>query len=110
MGKQVPRNWVIRLSGGPDGRKRLPQAARRIRVDHGADTLPAPRSPGAAADLCVAGLRSLPQVPGAQPLSRLLAGEAGRAAALGDGGAFPPDQTRRDPCGEWRVPATLMPA
>ena len=39
-------------------------------------------------------LRSVSEIPGAEGLFGVLAGEAGRAAVLGDGGAFQADQAR----------------
>ena len=46
-----------------------------LRADHGANPLPAARSSVAAADLCLAGLRSLPEISRAQRFLNVLARE-----------------------------------
>src|SRR5262249_5899925 len=88
----------------------LPPPARRLWSDHGANPLPTSRSSVPAADLCLAGLRPLPAVSRAQPLSRLLAGDARGAAALGHGRACPPDQAGRNPLHQRRIPSALTSA
>src|SRR5229473_1201946 len=88
--------------------QRFSTPARRLRSDDGANPLPASRSSLLAANLRLAGLRSLPAISGAQPLSGVLAREARGTALFGDGRPFAPDQARRNPGGERRVPAALI--
>jgi len=64
-------------------------------------------SPLAAAKLCLAGLRSLPGISGAQQIPEFLAGDLGRPVALGHRGACAFDQACRDPRDRRRVPAAL---
>src|SRR5262245_49715974 len=94
-------------TGGNHGFERFPAPVSRLRPDDGADTLPAARPSELAADLRLAGLRSLPEVSGAESFPGLLAGDARRAVALGDGGACAADQARRDSRHQRRVPAAL---
>src|SRR5580704_10671708 len=86
---------------------RLSPAARRLWPDHGQYPLPAAGSSLAATDLCLAGLRSLPELSGAQQIPQFLAGKARGSAALGDGGACAADQARGNPRHRRRVPAAL---
>src|SRR4029079_7702695 len=62
--------------------RRLQDTARRIRTEDRRNTLSSSRSPMAAAKLCLAELRSLPEFSRAERLSRLLAGKAGGAVGL----------------------------
>ena len=66
-----------------------------------------PDHPCAAADLRLAGVRPLPEIPGAQRIPQLLAGAARRTAALGHGRAFAADQAGGDPVRGRRVPVAL---
>src|ERR1044071_2032469 len=82
-------------TGGPDGQRRLPAPACRLRVDHRAHLLPAPGPSMAAPVLRVAGVRSLPEIPGIAAVSRLLEEVARRCASFGDGRAFGTHQASR---------------
>src|SRR5262249_46564133 len=68
-----------------------------------------PPSPSLAAALCLAGLRPLPGIPGAQPLSAFLAGDARGPAAFGHGRPCPPHQAHRNPLDQRRIPFALIP-
>src|SRR5262245_9263484 len=81
--------------GGPNGQRRLPPPARRLRAHHRTHLLPAARSSLAAPVLRLAGIRPLPEIPRIAALSRILEEVARRRAAFGDGGAFGTDQTGR---------------
>src|SRR5919198_3718765 len=56
--------------------RRLPETSAGLRSDDGADPVSNAGSPVAAADLRLAELRSVPEIPGAARLPRVLAGEA----------------------------------
>src|SRR5262245_8411788 len=83
------------------------EATQGLRADHGAHLLPPPRSPLAAAELRLAGLRSLPELPAAAEIPPVLAAEAGRAAALGDGRALAADPSGGNAHPRRRVPPPL---
>src|SRR5215475_5568633 len=85
------------------------EAGKGLRADDGADSLPHAGPSLAAADLCLAELRPVPEIPGAAGLFALLAGEAGRPAVLGYRSAFQADQARRTARRRRRVPFALMP-
>src|SRR5712692_9073170 len=89
------------------GLGRFSAADRRLRPDHRPHLLPPPRPSLAAANLCLAGLRSVPGLPGPPGLPRILAEEARRAAALGDGRPFAVDPTGRAARGRRGVSAAL---
>src|SRR5689334_7196840 len=84
-----------RRPGGPDGQRRLPAPACRLRIDHRAHLLPAPGPSLAASVLRVAGIRSLPEIPGIAAISGFLEEVAGRRTPFGDGRAFGSHQTGR---------------
>src|ERR1700760_3366097 len=65
--------------------RRLPEAGAGIRADHGRDPLPDAGSSLAAADLCLAELRSVSEISGAEGFPAVLGREAGRAAVPRDG-------------------------
>src|SRR6266487_2531115 len=85
----------------------FPPPTRRLRSNHGADSLSASRPSVLAANLCLAGLRSVSAISRAQPLSRVLAGKAGGTSLLGHGGALAADQARRAAHDRRRVPPAL---
>src|ERR1700739_4876139 len=76
-----------------------------IRADDGRDPLSDAGSSLAAADLCLAELRSVPEISGAAGLPAILANEVGRAALFGPRRAFQADQARRTARRRRRVPA-----
>src|SRR5262249_7032348 len=79
-----------------------------IRADDGRDSLSDAGSSLTAADLCLAELRSVSEIPGAAGLPALLAGEVGRTAVFGPRRAFQADQARGAPRRRRRVPAALI--
>src|SRR5215510_9206041 len=89
------------------GLPRFPPSARRLWPHHSADPLPAPRPSFPAANLCLAGLRLVPAISGAQPLSGVLAGETRRTTLLGHGRPLATHQARRVACDQRRVPSAL---
>src|SRR5262249_39318574 len=86
----------------------LPPPARRLWSDHGSNPLPTSRSSLSAADLRLAGLRPLPAISRAQPLSRLLVGAARGTVALSQGGESPPDRAGRNPLHQRQIPSALI--
>src|ERR1051326_5946262 len=58
----------------------LPETGAWVWADHGRDPLPDAGSSLAAADLCLAELRSVSEISGAEGFSEVLGGEAGGAA------------------------------
>src|ERR1700744_4182952 len=78
-----------------------------IRADNGTDPLSHAGSSLAAADLCLAELRSVSEIPGAAEFPRLLAGEARRATVLGHRGAFEAYQAGRASRHRRRLPDAL---
>src|SRR5690242_17804408 len=84
------------------------EAGAGLRADDGADSLPDAGPSIVTADLCLAELRSVSEISGAQRFPALLAGEARRPAALGHGGPFQADQARRTARRRRRVPPALM--
>src|SRR5260370_26658019 len=75
--------------------RRFPEAGAGLRADDGANSLSDAGSSLAAADLCLAELRPVSEIPGAEGFSGLLAGKARRPLVLGHAGAFQADQARR---------------
>src|SRR5260370_36624979 len=86
----------------------LQTSTARIRFDYGANPLPAARPSVPAADLRLAGLRSLSEISRAQSVPYILARNPRGAAALGHRRAFAAHQTRRDPIGERRIRLALI--
>src|SRR5262249_16113382 len=87
--------------------RRFPEAVAGIWADDGKDPLSDAGSSLAAADLCLAELRSLSEISGADGFPGVLVGEARRSAVLGDGRAFQSDQAGRASRGRRSVPAEL---
>src|SRR4029077_4012952 len=87
--------------------QRFPPPARRLWPHHGADPLPPPRSSVLAADLCLAGLRLVSAISGAEPLSGVLAGDARGTALPRHGGPRAADQARGVARDRRRVPFAL---
>src|ERR1700744_2420950 len=87
--------------------RRLPETSAGLWTDDGADPVSVAGSSLAASDLRLAELRSVSEISGAEGLSRVLAGKAGRAVVLGDRGAFQADQAGRIARGGRRVQVAL---
>src|ERR1700730_2528907 len=87
--------------------RRFPEAANGLRADDGANSVSDAGSSLAASDLCLAELRSVSEIPGTAGLPLVLAAKAGRAAVLGDGGAFQAGQAGRTPRRRRLLPAAL---
>src|SRR6266702_6148970 len=87
---------------------RFPEAGLGLRADDGANSVSDAGSSLAATNLCLAELRSVSEISGAQGFPRLLAGKAGGAAVLGHRGAFQADQARRTPRRRRRLSAALI--
>src|ERR1700712_3600518 len=86
----------------------FPEASAGVWADDGANSVSPAGSPLAVTNLCLAELRPVPEISGAQGFSVVLGAEAGRAVVLGDGGAFQADQAGRTArCGR-RVQAALI--
>src|SRR5215475_2155018 len=88
----------------------FPPRARRLWPHYGANPLPAAGSSFTAADLCLAGLRLVSTISGAEPLSGVLAGEARGTALLRHGRPLAADQARGTALDRRRVPFALTPA
>src|ERR1700749_3097512 len=88
--------------------RRLPETGAGLWADHGRDPLPDAGSSLAAADLCLAELRSVSKISGAEGFPEVLGREAGRAAVPCDGGAFKADQAGGVARRRRRVPAALI--
>src|SRR5438552_15274733 len=78
-----------------NGLQRFSPPARGLRPHDRANPLSAPRPSLAPPDVCLAGLRPVSEVPGAQSLSGVLARKARGTLVLGDCRAFAADQARR---------------
>src|ERR1044072_6662839 len=85
----------------------FPEAGAGLRADDGADPVSDAGSPLVAADLCLAELRSVSEIPGAEGFPRLLGGKARWPAVFRDGCAFQVDQAGRVARGRWRFQAAL---
>src|ERR1700742_872917 len=90
--------------------RRLPETGAWVWADHGRDPLPDAGSSFDPSELCLAELRPVSEISGAEGFPEVLGREAGRPAVQGDGGAFQADQA----CGiahrRRRVPVALKPA
>src|SRR6476620_488367 len=89
------------------GFRGFPETSAGVWADDGANSLSPAGSSLAAANLRLAKLRSVSEIPGAERLSRLLGGEARRAAVLGHRRAFEADQAGRTARGRRCVSAAL---
>src|SRR6266850_397441 len=87
--------------------RRFPEAGAGLRADDGANPVSDAGSPRIAADLCLAELRSVSEIPGAEGFPRLLAGKARWPTVFRNGRAFQADQAGRTARGGWRVQAAL---
>src|SRR6266850_8315378 len=90
--------------------RRFPEAGAGLRADDGANPVSDARSSLTAADLCLAELRSVSEIPGAEGFPRLLAGKARWPAVFRHGRAFQADQAGRTARRRRRVQAALKPA
>src|SRR6201995_2388167 len=85
------------------GFRGLSEAGTGLRADDGRDPLPDAGSSLTAADLCLAELRSVSEIPRAAGLPAVLAGPAGGAVVFGPRGAFQADQASGIARRRWRV-------
>src|SRR5437660_10361365 len=90
--------WKMRSSNGGWhgvagwGFRGFPETGAGLWADDGANSLPHAGSSLVAANLCLAELRSVSEISGAEGLPRVLGGKARRPAVLGHGGALQADQ------------------
>src|SRR6266403_5676990 len=87
--------------------RRFPEAGAGLRADDGANSVSDAGSSRVLADLRLAKLRSVSEIPGAQGLPGVLAAKARRPVILGHRRAFQADQAGGAPCGRRRVQAAL---
>src|SRR5258705_3576522 len=87
--------------------RRLSEAGAGLRADDGATPVSDARSPVVAANLRLAKLRSVSEIPGAEGFSGVLGGKARRTAVLRHRGAFQADQAGRTARRRRRVQAAL---
>src|SRR6266849_8901288 len=87
--------------------RRFPEAGAGLRADDGANSLSDAGSPVVAANLRLAELRSVSEIPGVEGFSRLLGRKARRTAVLRHGSAFQADQACRTARRRRRVQAAL---
>src|SRR4051812_8286843 len=92
------------------GFRGFPETGAGLRADDGANSVSHAGSSLAAANLCLAELRSMSEIPGAEGLSRVLGEIAGWPAVLRHRGAFEADQACRAARRRRRVPAALKSA
>src|SRR6266853_3487578 len=90
------------------GFRGLSETGAGLRADDGANSVSDAGSSLAAADLRLAELRSVSEIPGVAGLPRVLAAEARGPALFGDGRALQADQAGGAACGRRRVPAALI--
>src|SRR5882724_10870306 len=91
------------------GFRGFPEAGAGLWADDGANSLSHAGSSLVAANLCLAELRSVSQISGAEGFPQLLGKVAGRTVVLRDGRSLQADQARRTARRRWRVPAALSP-
>src|SRR5437868_2531672 len=91
------------------GFRRFPETGAGLRADDGANSLPHAGSPLAAANLRLAELRPVSEIPGAARFPGVLGKIAGRPAVLRHRGAFKADQAGGAAHRRRRVPAALTP-
>src|SRR6478609_10978884 len=77
------------------GFRGFPETGSGLRTDDGANSLSHAGSSLAAADICLAELRSVPELPGAEGFPLVLAAETGGTAVRRHRCAFQADQARR---------------
>src|SRR3569833_82307 len=82
----------------------FPETDAGLRADDGANSLPDAGSSLVAPDLCLAELRHVSEIPGAEGFPGVLAGVARRPPPFGLRGAFQADQAGRAARRGWRVP------
>src|SRR5882672_4449195 len=90
------------------GFRGFPEASAGLWADDGANSVSHAGSSLAAANIYLAELRSVPEISGAEGLSRLLGRKARRSAVLGHGGAFQADQAGRATRRRRRLQAALI--
>src|SRR3982074_882790 len=89
------------------GFRGFPEAGAGLWADDGANSVSHAGSSLAAANLRLAELRSVPEISGAEGLSRLLGGKAGGPVVPRHGAAFQADQAGRTARRRRRVKAAL---
>src|ERR1700731_852330 len=89
------------------GFRGLPETGVGLRADDGTNSLSHAGSPLIAANLYLAELRSVSEIPGAQGFPLFLGEVAGWTFVLRDGRPFQADQACRTARRRWRVPAAL---
>src|ERR1035438_2123257 len=89
------------------GFRRLPETGAGLWADDGGNSLPDARSSLTAADIRLAELRSVSELPRAEGFSQFLAGETRRTALRRHRRPLQADQARRAARRRWRVPAAL---
>src|SRR3984957_5692523 len=87
--------------------RRLPATGAGLWADDGGNSLPDAGSSIAAANLRLAELRSVSEIPGAAGFPRLLGAETRATASFGPRRAFQTDQARRAARRQRRVPVAL---
>src|SRR3954470_4406828 len=87
--------------------RRFPEAGAGLRADDGANPVSDAGSSLIAADLCLAELRSVSEIPGVERFPGLLAGKTRWPSVFRDGGALQADQAGRAARGGRRVQAAL---
>src|ERR1700733_13184867 len=90
------------------GFRGLPETGVGLRADDGANSLSHAGSPLIAANLCLAELRSVPEISGAEGFPFVLGERAGWTVVLGHGRPFQVDQACRTARCRRRVPAALI--
>src|SRR5882757_4511974 len=86
------------------GFRGFPEASAGLWADDGANSVSHAGSSVAAANLCLAELRSVPEISGAEGFFEVLGRTAGRTVVLGDGGPFQADQAGRTARRRRRLP------
>src|ERR1700761_9493693 len=90
------------------GFRGLSEAGIGLRANDGRDPLPDAGSSLASADLCLAELRSVSEIPRAAGLPAVLAGQAGGTSIFGPRRTLQANQACGAACRRRRVPAALM--
>src|ERR1700730_18033898 len=90
--------------------RRLPEAGAGLWADDGGNSLPDAGSSLAAANIRLAELRSVSEIPGAAGFPRLLGAKTRGTALFGPRRAFQSDQAGRTSRGRRRVSVALIPS
>src|SRR5712691_6317215 len=106
--------WKMRSSNGGWhglagwGFRGFPETGAGLWADDGANSVSNAGSSLVAANLCLAELRSVSKISGAEGFPQLLGKVAGGTVVLGDGRSLQADQARRTARRRRRVPAALI--